>query len=268
MSKNAKKSQKSQEEDGNNDSSSSKNQLYRYDFTLNNYTDLEVSQVKSTIVEICKKGGFGKEVGEECKTPHLQGAVWLKKKLRKTQLQKYPGFARTSLRPIRNEEAVIRYIQKEGDCWMHGFPKPIKIIHDLYEWQSNIEELSLTEPDERVINWYWEPEGNIGKSAFCKYMIVKHKALYCSGGKHADLMNLVFNCDMDECSTVIFDIPRAHMGKVSYSALESIKNGMVCNTKYETGVKVFNSPHIFVFANFPPDNVDSLSADRWNIVRL
>jgi hypothetical protein len=43
---------------------------------------------------------------------------------------------------------------------------------------------------------------------------------------------------------------------------------MICNTKYETGVKVFNSPHIFVFANFPPDKPDELSNDRWIIKEL
>lgn len=81
-------------------------------------------------------------------------------------------------------------------------------------------------------------------------------------------MNLVFNQDMDECSCVMFDIPRANRGAISYASLESIKNGMVCNTKYETGVKVFNSPHIVIFANFPPEDEDLLSADRWVISEL
>ena len=73
---------------------------------------------------------------------------------------------------------------------------------------------------------------------------------------------------MDECDCVMFDIPRAHGGSISYSSLESIKNGMVCNTKYETGVKVFNSPHVIIFANFPPDKPELLSDDRWNVVNI
>ena len=101
-----------------------------------------------------------------------------------------------------------------------------------------------------------------------RYMIVKHKVLFCSGGKHSDIMNLVFNQNMDECKAVFFDIPRANKGHISYASLESIKNGMVCNTKYETGVKVFNSPHVFVFANFPPEEPGLLSSDRWDIVNL
>ena len=106
------------------------------------------------------------------------------------------------------------------------------------------------------------------KLVFVLFMNVKHKVLFCCGGKYSDIMNLVFNQDMNECSCVIFDIPRANKGHISYSALESIKNGMVCNTKYETGVKVFNSPHVIVFANFPPDDESMLSDDRWLITEL
>uniref|UniRef100_UPI00404898B3 hypothetical protein n=1 Tax=Polynucleobacter sp. TaxID=2029855 RepID=UPI00404898B3 len=256
--------------DGNNVSSPDNqtvNALYKYDFVINNYSEEEVCQVKETILKLAKKGGFGKEVGESG-TPHLQGAIWLNKKMRITSLAKESGFARASFRAIRNDEAMIKYIQKDGDAWTYKFPKEIKIITELYPWQKKIEELCLTEPDDRTINWYWEDTGNVGKSAFCKYMVVKYKALYCCGGKLSDIINLVFNCNMDETSVVIFDIPRATQGKVSYSALESIKNGLVCNTKYETGVKVFNAPHIICFANFPPEEPEKLSDDRWVIEEL
>ena len=99
-------------------------------------------------------------------------------------------------------------------------------------------------------------------------MIIKHKVLFCSGGKHSDIMNLVFNQDMDTCNCVMFVLPRTNKGQISYASLESIKNGMVCNTKYDTGVKIFNSPHVFVFANFPPDDESLLSGDRWHIQEL
>lgn len=149
-----------------------------------------------------------------------------------------------------------------------GFAKPIKIITDLYPWQKRIEELALSEVDDRKVYWFWEGVGNRGKSAFVKYMLVKHKVLFCSGGKYSDIMNLVFNQDMDSCNCVIFDIPRANRGCISYASLESIKNGVVCNTKYETGYKVFNNPHIIIFANFPPDDDDCLSSNRWVITKL
>jgi len=256
-------------ENGNNVSfSASPNPIYKYDFVLNNYTEREVCQVKETITRLCKKGGFGFEIGEECGTPHLQGYFSLKRKMRITGLLKEPGFARASFRAVRNEPALIDYITKDGNFWTHGFPKPIKTIDNLYPWQKDAEALLTdTTPNDRIVHWWYDKNGNIGKSAFAKYMVVKHKALYCCSGKYADLINLVFNVDMDKCNCVIFDIPRNQGNKVSYSAIESIKNGLICNTKFETGTKVFNNPHILILSNSAPD-MQSLSADRWSIKNL
>lgn len=244
------------------------NALYKYDFCLNNYTDNEVCLVKSTISKICTKGGFGFEVGETCGTPHLQGYLSLIKKERITGLAKKPGFSRASFRAVRNEPALIEYFQKDGNVWTFGFPKPIKVIEHLRPWQQRIKDIYDTEPDDRKVYWFWEKDGCIGKTAFIKYMVVKHKVLFCCGGKHSDIMNLVFNNDMDNCKGVFFNLPRANMGKISYASLESIKDGIVCNTKYETGVKCFNSCHLFIFANYPPENVELLSEDRWVIEEL
>jgi len=257
------------EGDGNNVSSPKQkiNALYKYDFVLNNYTENEVCSVKSTIAEICKKGGFGFEIGDSG-TPHLQGYISLRVKERITGLAKKPGFARASFRAVRNEKALIEYIQKDNNFWTFGFPKPIKIITELRPWQQKIKDIYDTEPDDRKVYWFWDEEGNIGKTQFIKYMCVKHKVLFCSGGKHSDIMNLVFNQDMDTCTGVFFNLPRVNQGKISYASLESIKDGMVCNTKYETGVKLFNSPHLFIFANYPPLCPEALSSDRWIVEEI
>jgi len=233
---------------------------YKYDFVWNNYTNDDYNQVCQWANINCKKAVIGKEVGESG-TPHLQGYISLKKKLRMTALVKV--LVGASFRECRNEQALIDYCKKDGDYYSIGFPKPIKIISELYDWQKRIEDICLNDKSDRKIYWFWESQGNIGKSAFVKYMIVKHKSLFCSGGKYSDIMNLVFNQNMEDCGSVIFDIPRANKGNISYASLEAIKNGMVCNTKYETGVKIFNSPVVVCFANFPPDDTSQLSADRW-----
>ena len=254
------------EGDGNNDTSPSAK--YKYDFVINNWSQLEFNDLCQTLDKIAKKAIIGSEVGEKG-TPHLQGYISLLKKERIATLRVRPGLQRASFRKCRNEEALIEYCQKDGVVlYRKGFPLPIRVITELYPWQKEIEDLYLTEPDNRSIHWYWEPDGNVGKSAFVKYMIVKYKALYCDGGKKSDLINLVFNSNMDECKCVIWDLPRGTKGSISYATLECVKNGMVCNTKYETGTKVFNPPHIFVFANFPPDDVSQLSSDRWKIRRI
>ena len=237
----------------------------RWCFTLNNYTDDEYSSIMLLFRDKAKLYIIGDEIGE-CGTPHLQGYVEFKSKLRPLSLFDFKRIHWEKCKGSREDN--INYCSKQNVIACFGIPKPIKVLSNLYKWQQEIEDIALTEPDDRTIHWYWDDIGNIGKSAFIKYMIVKHKVLFCSGGKHSDIMNLVFNQDMDDCNCVMFDIPRANKGYISYASLESIKNGMVCNTKYETGVKVFNSPHVFVFANFPPDDESLLSADRWNIVKL
>lgn len=254
--------------EGDGNSVTSPNAQYKYDFVINNWTQQELADVCQTLNNIAKKAIVGSEIGEQG-TPHLQCYVSLKKKERITALRKLPGLHRASFRKCRNEKALEEYCMKGGNILLRiGYPAPIKIINKLYPWQEEIEKLTLTEPDDRKIYWYWESNGNIGKSAFVKYMIVKHKALFCDGGKKSDLINLVFNNNMDDCRVVIWDLPRATQGHISYSTLESIKNGMICNTKYETGVKVFNAPHIIVFANYPPEDESMLSADRWVIKNL
>lgn len=265
-----KDSSDSSEEGGNTISPSSTKSFQispsiRWCFTLNNYSNVDISSIVLCFSKNCKFAIIGDEVGESG-TPHLQGYCEFVTKCRpKSKLfidsihwEKAKG----------NREQNVDYCSKQRVIYSLGMPKPIKVIETLYSWQKDILDIYLSEPDDRSIYWFWDEKGNIGKSAFIKYMIVKHKILFCSGGKHTDIMNLVFNQDMDNCSCVMFDIPRANRGCISYSSLESIKNGMVCNTKYETGVKVFNSPHVFVFANFPPDNESMLSEDRWVISKL
>lgn len=240
---------------------------YKYDCVINNWTEQEYKDLCSSVPTICKKYIIAKEVGEGG-TPHLQIYISLKKKMRIKALHAIKGFERASMRKCRNEEALIDYCKKDGDYIQSGFPKPIKIITELKPWQKKIEEIYLSDPDDRKIYWFYEGVGGVGKSALVKYLVVKYGALFCDGGKKADLINLIFNNNMDDCKCVIWDLPRSTKGNISYSTLESVKNGLVCNTKYETGVKAFNPPHIFVFANYYPDNEENLSKDRWEIKHI
>lgn len=247
----------------NNPSSKQISPSKRWCFTLNNYTEEEHSSIVLTFRDKCSKWIIGKEIGESG-TPHLQGYCEFKTKVRATSALSFTKrihWEKAKGTPLENYE----YCKKDSIFEEYGFPKPIKVITELYGWQKEIEALYLTEPDDRKVFWFYDDIGNIGKSAFIKYMIVKYGCLYCSGGKYSDIMNLVFNQDMDECRGVMFNIPRANRGEISYASLESIKDGLVCNTKYETGVKVFNAPHLFVFANFPPSTEENLSPDRWVI---
>jgi len=101
-----------------------------------------------------------------------------------------------------------------------------------------------------------------GKSTMCEYLIVNFKAVFLSKGKYSDIINIMYNTDMTDKKIVCFDLPRNNGNKISYDAIESIKNGLICNTKFETGYKRFVPPHVVVFSNQEPD-YSKLSEDRW-----
>lgn len=235
-------------------------------FTLNNYSQSELD----SLITFLKNGSkfiIGKEIGEN-KTPHLQGYVNFDKKVRMSEnkiINKRIHWEKCK----GTEKDNINYCSKDGDyiLWKLKVIKPLKVITKLYPWQEKIEKLTLTEPDGRTINWFYDSIGNKGKSAFCKYMYINHNSLIIRGGKYSDIMNIIFNTDMDQVDTVIIDIPRCNKNNVSYNSIECILDGMITNTKFETGVKVFNPPHVIVFSNYEPElnEGNNLSEDRWKI---
>nr|WAE42445.1 MAG: replication associated protein [Cressdnaviricota sp.] len=237
-----------------------------YTFTLFNFNDQVKLELNRQLKELCKKYIYGDEICPSTKKPHLQGFIALKKPMRITELKLINN---PKLIPCNgNEEQNVKYCSKDGIVTQYGFPKPLKLITHLRPWQQEIFDLCQTEPDDRTVHWYWEPVGRIGKTQFTKYMFFHHKACFLQGGKHSDIINLIYNNNMDECEIVIFNIPRADHGDICYTALESIKDGMICNTKFECGAKIFNPPHVIVFANYPPNCPDNLSLDKWNITEI
>jgi len=240
-------------------------------FTWNNHSEDDLGGLITYLDKHALKYRIQEETGENG-TPHLQGCIQFEKEIRSTV---WDSKSKGHYEKLKGswEEAVAycsKTATKTGREWSKGLPKPLRLITNLYPWQEECKRiLTSGDYDDRKIYWFWEPNGNIGKSQFAKYMYVHHKTLYLGSGKYADLMNLVFNADMDVCESIIFDIPRSQKDHISYSALESIKVGLITNTKYETGMKVFNPPIVMVFANCAPNlNDDNLSRDRWVIKRL
>lgn len=200
---------------------------------------------------------------------HLQCAMSLIKKKRLSWLKVH--FHPTAhAEPTRNVDKAAVYCMKE-DTRINGpwiFPAPPNQIEDpmdglsFYEWQKDIIDLIRTKPDQRSIYWYWEPIGSRGKSVFTKHLCIHYEVAFMQSAKKADIAYAYNNQPI-----VIFNIPREKEDVMSYDALESLKDGLMFSAKYESTAKIFNCPHVIVFANFPPDE-SKLSTDRWKIVRL
>ena len=63
------------------------------------------------------------------------------------------------------------------------------------------------------------------------------------------------------------DLPRSAQWALArfYVYLEEIKDGFITATKYQGGTSLFRSPHLVIFANWPPIVEGTLSFDRWDI---
>lgn len=129
----------------------------------------------------------------------------------------------------------------------------------LRDWQQEVMTIFNSNPHPRKIVWIWDEEGGIGKTAFAKHIVATQDAFYVTGGKHADIL---FAYSLQK--TIVFDLPRGYKDKIPYGVLESFKNGVVFSSKYESRTLFFDTPHVIVFANYPPVRSE-LSADRWDV---
>lgn len=242
-------------------------------FTLNNWTDEEYNQL---ILDFGTKAQYilGKEMGEEG-TPHIQGYLEfknpisfssMKKKIPRAHLEKSRGSTRQN----------YDYCSKDGDFETNidfrTFKDKLKEqcleLYKNVEWKPwQLDVMNLVN-DSRAINWYWDKEGNIGKSFLCKYLALTRDVIVCEG-KKADVFNQV-NCMLEAeriPEVIICDIPRSTIDYINYGALEQLKGGMLYSGKYEGGMCLFPQPLVICFANEPPDE-SKMSEDRWNVIRI
>lgn len=249
-----------------------------WSITWNNPDEQVMAQWHEAIDE-CERYVWQLEKGESG-TPHIQGHLEYTNARTFTSLKKsLPG---AHIEKVKNIKKSRDYCQKnEGRLegpFLKGFKKEIDLAQEIIKlrysdtvwkpWQKNVLEILDGPVDRRVINWFWDDTGNVGKSYLCKYIALKYDAIICSG-KTNDIFNQVntwriANPYEVQIPPLVVDIPRSEFCHTNYAAIESIKNGFLYSGKYEGG-RVFGlEPHVIIFANAEP-HYDSLSADRWRV---
>lgn len=251
-------------------------------FTLNNYSEEQIEKIQSSIETHCRVGFFNKEVGKKCGTPHLQGYIEFKKKnrplgvfgIREIHWAKAKG----------NLDQNFKYCSKDANglleqmTYSYGqvIKKTLRVIKELRPWQASVCEIIDHEfafQNDRTINWIYDKEGQAGKTQFCKYVWTKYKqTMIVTGGAYKDIACVLNGCedegrfDLNDDTVILFNIPRDadDNGMISYKALESLKDGLMTSTKYESNTKVFNSPVVWVFSNNLPE-FEKLTQDRWQV---
>lgn len=244
----------------------------RWCFTFHKYTQKDIETINSAnSAGIIKFIIFSEELGKEKKTPHLQGYLEFSKKNRPSSLSEY--FPNTVHWEVAkgNRDQNERYISKEdGNCWKNGkLMRKVKILkeNEMWIWETELLKIINVEPDDRTIHWYWEENGNSGKSTFTKYLVAKHKAITLSS-KTGDMKYGIISykeTSGDYPDIIIIDIPRSvDLDYLSYTGIEEIKNGCFFSSKYESKQVIMPNPHIIIFSNEEP-NVNKMSKDRWKI---
>lgn len=246
----------------------------RWCFTWNNYDRNDIVQcvqgfekLKGEVIWI-----IGEEVAETG-TEHLQGYAEAEVRWRPSQLGTWWKKAHWE-KAKGNRMSNLRYCSKEGS-FLHSknvrVPKPkfrVKREH-LREQQTRIADLFKEDcsPWCRKIYWFWEAQGNWGKTILTKYMVHNMDAIVLDGAKGDMLCGLVLAMEKWEPPIVIFDLPRGAVPKVDYTGIEKVKDSLFFSTKYESAMGDYNKPHVIVFANSPPMEC-AMSADRWIVEEL
>lgn len=245
------------------------NQLIFWFFTWNNYPEGAIETLETCFRQICKKYKFQEEVGEKCGTPHLQGNIQLKKKMRWSEFN-LP--VQMCWDKTRNMDAAFTYCGKDetrvGRTLSMGFPKPVKLITEFRPFQQSLIDLVDGPVFEGKIHWIHDKHGQLGKTEFLRYLFVKKGVPFTYGGKCADIINLLYNnkeylLNNETNCAVIYNITReTQPHEVSYSSMEQISDGCISNNKFECGCFVCNKPHVIIFANCEPIR-ERLTESRW-----
>lgn len=143
---------------------------------------------------------------------------------------------------------------------------------------SNPETRAEQERYDRQIHWVWERDGNVGKTSFAKYMCRKYPNSIKVDGAAKDIKHAILSVATDKSGTfnrrkfpklVIWNIVRSQLddeggARISWKAVEEIKDAFFFSPKYEGGMVNENPPFILMFANQAPP-LSELSADRWKV---
>ena len=143
-------------------------------------------------------------------------------------------------------------------------PPPALPNHNLRAWQRSVVDFIDAPVHPRRILFVVDERGNQGKSFLCEFLQQQRENVQVlEPGKLADLAYVY----EQTTKILLFDVPRSRTKYIDYSFLESIKNGRLFSTKYDSRMIRFERPHLVVFMNEAPD-ATALSADRYEYITI
>jgi len=226
-----------------------------------------------SVIEHCGAVDYSaqKEKGKDAEKEHIQFAVRFE--LQKAFASVQELFKGAHIEPAKDWIKAKQYCMKKDTQVEEGIvSKPQLACKDPLEGkvprpiQQQILDIIKTEPDDRSIYWFYDPDGNIGKTSLAKSICLKDKSVINLAGKSADMRYGVQAMVVKgkPPRAVFMNLARSIEGFVSYQGMEEVKDGFFFSTKYECGMVIYDCPHMIVLANFMPDT-GAMSMDRWKI---
>ncbi len=215
----------------------------------------------------CKKWIIGKETGKNgykhwqirLETSNDDFFEWMQEYIPTAHVEK-----------TENGVDACRYETKEGQFITYS-DRPENLIQRYGEFRPNqkraLKALQATN-DRQIVVWYDET-GNVGKSWFTGALWERGQAYVTPPTIDTvkGLIQWVASCYIDSGwrPYVIIDIPRSwKWSEQLYSAIESIKDGLIYDTRYHSRMINIRGVKVLVMTNTMP-KLDKLSKDRWVI---
>lgn len=232
--------------------------------TWNNISKDELDKMVLWFQQSCKAYTAQEEIGEN-ENYHLQFWIKLKEKKRFSALKnEFPKVHWELTKSSFNARSYCCDMSKRsGRVWAR--PRVFTPLSPISEPFISIEKLLNERPDQREIYWYVDPKGGLGKTEFVKYMLTMYdeQVDVSRSTKSADLVMGYHGKDM-----MLIDFTRSRKAGefAPWSAIEEIKDGFICDSKLkkESRIVVAERPHVIIFANTPPENLE-LTEDKWII---
>jgi len=261
-----------------------------YEFRCNAENFKDYDDLHSFLSSKCKKWVFQLEEGEQTGYKHFQGRLNLIKKTTEANAKKLllfgdkinylkPTISKEHLKTAfycLKEQTRLKAPESDEDYNKNKnvfIPKHMKGItyESLRPFQKFI--YDYVPPNFRVLNWIYNPKGNIGKTIIGEFMELQGKGFRCPTlNDFKDVIQLLCcyckDNEIRDIGHLFFDFPYAQTKDTLngiMSAIEEIKSsGRLIDIRNHFKKWRIESPNIWVFANdLPPEN--TMSADRWNI---
>jgi len=148
-------------------------------------------------------------------------------------------------------------------------PEQLRIIKDenLYAWQRKALSIARGKIDDRHIYWFWSKETATGKTQVIKHLMYYNKFDFVDGDKSNIMCAIVGDDGTKEIRDgYVFNFSNdKDLNKVSYTAMENMKDGLIFSGKYKSGGMLIPPLQVIVMANGPPQCKET---NRWVVYEI